>query len=146
MRVAFKVLLLSACVVGLLILWSNCKARRPRSMPSTSVWLDAPYVPFGWNRGWWLGCWTDSDGKANRCRMWNAELQSVTFEGRYVPCSGTTPVSESELSLKKPSGAFGTWVLDGHGDLAPAVFLQNGRALIPIDAPAQTCEKLPSKP
>jgi hypothetical protein len=145
MRSAFKATLAVACVVGLLVLWFNWNARRPRNMPSTSIWLDAPYVPFGWNRGWWLGCWTDSDGKANRCRMWNSQLRSVTYEGRYLPCSGAAPVPESQLLLKTPSGAFSTWVFDAHGTMAPAVFLKDGRVLVPIDAP-QSCDKLPSKP
>lgn len=145
MRILLKAFLIVAALVGVVILWSNWKARRPKDMPSTSVWLDAPYVPFGWNRGWWLGCWTDSDGKANRCRMWNSQLQSVTFEGRYVPCSGTAPVPKNELSLKTPSEAFSSWVPDGHGSIAPAVFLQNGRVFVPIDAP-QTCDKLPPEP
>jgi hypothetical protein len=114
-------------------------------MPSTSVWLDAPYVPFGWNRGWWLGCSTDSDGKTTQCRMWNSQLQSVTFEGQYVPCGDTAPVLDRELTLKTPLGAFSAWVPDGHGSIAPAVFLKNGKVLVPIDSP-QSCEKLLSKP
>lgn len=140
-----RAFLIVAFLVGVMILWSNWKARRPKDMPSTAIWLDAPYVPFGWNRGWWLGCWIDSDAKANRCRMWNSQLQSVTFEGRYVPCDGTAPLPQGELLLKAPSGAFSSWVPDGHGSIAPAVFLQNARVLVPIDA-AQSCDKLRSKP
>ena len=145
MRIALKAFVVVACAVGLLILWSNWKARRPRNMASTSVWLDAPYVPFGWNRGWWLGCWTDPDGKTTRCRMWNSQLQSITFEGRYVPCGGTAPVPDRELTFKTPSRAFSTWVPDGHGSIAPVVFLKNGKVLVPVDSP-QSCEKLPSEP
>src|ERR1700730_14376469 len=143
MRIVFKALAVGACAVLLLVLWSDWKARRPRNMPSTSVWLDAPYVAFGWNRGWWLGCWTDSDGKATRCRMWNSELRLIPSEGRYVPCGDTAPVPDRELTLKTPSGAFSTWVPDGHGSIAPAVFLKNGRVLIPVDAP-QSCKTLPA--
>ena len=145
MRIALKALVVVACAVGLLILWSNWKARRPRNMPSTSVWLDAPYVPFGWNRGWWLGCWTDSDRKTTRCRMWNPQLQSITFEGRFVPCGDTAPIPERELMIKTPSRAFSTWVPDGHGNIAPAVFLKKGKVLVPVDAP-QSCGTLPSEP
>ena len=141
-KVLIAIVAFIAVLVGISIFASSWNARKPKDMPHSSVWLDAPHVPFGFNRGWWLGCWTDVDGRTNRCRMWDPNSRSVTFEGRYVPCSGTAPVPDNELLLKSSPTGFSGWVFDAQGKMAPAVFLKDGRVLVPIDA-KHSCEKLP---
>jgi hypothetical protein len=144
LKVVGAIVAFMAVLIGTSIFASNWNARRPKDMPNSSVWLDAPHVPFGFNRGWWVGCWTDVDGRSNRCRMWDPNSHSVTFEGRYVPCSVAAPVPASELPLKASPTGFSGWVFDAQGNMAPAIFLKDGRVLVPIDA-KHSCEKLPAE-
>jgi hypothetical protein len=127
-------------LVGLSIAWKAFQARRPSDMPATSIWIDAPAVPFGFYHGWWLGCWVDSDQQSNRCRLYGPSLkQPVVYEGRYIPCEGETPVPSSELQLRAPSSMI--WTLDSKKEMAPPAWLQNGKILVPLGAKAD-CEKI----
>jgi hypothetical protein len=47
-----------------LIWWGSQPSRLPKDMPRSSIWIQAPNVPFSWDHGWWFGCWTSSDGTA----------------------------------------------------------------------------------
>jgi hypothetical protein len=118
-----------AMIIGISIGHSAIQARRPKDMPSNAVWIDAPAVPFGFYRGWWLGCWVDSDQQTNHCRLYGPGLhQPVVYEGRYVPCEGRSPVPMSELKLKAPSDTSNMWIFPG-----VVVFLQNGGLLVPVE-------------
>jgi len=113
------------------------RARRPSDMPVTSVWIDAPAVPFGFYRGWWLGCWVDTDQQADRCRLYSGSLHPpVVYEGRYVPCEGKSPVPLTELKLKPPADSSDMWLFT-----RMIVFLEDGRLLVPVEN-AGECEMI----
>src|SRR5215472_5726090 len=134
--------LLVGIIGGIKILWwwGGQPSPRPKMMPQNSVWIDAPSLPFSWHHGWWFGCWIDSDGHSDRCRLWNAPLESPVYEGQYVSCETHSPVAANHLILKAPSDSAQMWVRVASADLlAPAAFLQNGNFLVPVDAP-RGCE------
>jgi len=115
-------------------------------MPVESVWVDAPTLPFSWHHGWWLGCWIDGDGHSDRCKLWGAGLKNpVVFDGQYVSCETHFAVAADELKLKAPSDSMQMWVgVPSEERLAPAIFLQNGEHLVPIEA-THGCEELMEK-
>jgi hypothetical protein len=83
--------------------WGGQPSIRPRDMPRDSVWIHAPNLPFEWHHGWWFGCWIDSDGHSNRCRLWGGQGDKpIVFEGLYISCKDHSPVPASELKLKAP--------------------------------------------
>lgn len=120
------------CLVVLVVLplgLTAYRARRPKDMPANSIWIDAPPVPFGWYRGWWLGCWVDTDQQTNRCRLYDGNLRpAVVYEGKYVPCDGKSPVPQAELKLKAPADSTEMWLFPGI-----VVFLEDGRLLVPAE-------------
>jgi hypothetical protein len=118
------------------------RARRPADMPAANtVWINAPAVPFGFYRGWWLGCWVDSGQRVNRCRLYAGDLRpSTVFEGRYLACDGESPVPLSELKIRPPSNSAAMWLWpDG-----VAVILQDGRLLVPAERRGD-CAKIRTK-
>jgi hypothetical protein len=118
--------------------WGGQPSIRPRDMPRDSVWIHAPNLPFEWHHGWWFGCWIDSDGHSNRCRLWGGQGDKpIVFEGLYISCKDHSPVPASELKLKAPPDSSQMWV----GGPAPAAFLQNGDYLVPVVSP-HGCEEL----
>ncbi len=128
--------------IKLLFWWGAQPSPRPKNMPLDSIWIDAPAVPFGWHRGWWFGCWIDSDGHSNRCRFFDGETPQVVYEGLYVSCDSGSPVPANELKIKAPVESMHMWVgLNQNGDIAPAAFLQNGEFLVPVRSP-HGCEEL----
>jgi hypothetical protein len=148
-RVIKAIALVVAIVIGIVVLlvgsslgWKAYQARRPTDMPPTSIWIDAPAVPFGFYRGWWLGCWVDSAQPSNRCRLYGPGLeQAVVYEGEYIACEGKSPVPVSDLKLRPPRDSFDMWTRDSKSEMAPAVQLQNGVILVPVGT-IQQCEKL----
>lgn len=115
---------------------SAFQARRPRDMPLTSIWIDAPAVPFGFYRGWWQGCWVEADQRANHCRLYGPGLpQPVVYEGRFMPCGQNSPVPANELKLRPPSNRESMWLFPRF-----VVFLQDGRVLVPVES-LQACPK-----
>lgn len=123
--------------------WGGQPSIRPRDMPKNSVWIHAPNLPFEWHQGWWFGCWIDSDGHSNRCRLWGGhEDKPTVFEGLYVSCKNHSPVSTKELKLKTPPDSSQMWVGVASAEIiAPAAFLQDGDHLVPIVSP-HGCEEL----
>lgn len=120
--VAVPILLIASCVG-----YSAFQARRPKDMPN-AIWIDAPAVPFGFYRGWWEGCWVESDQKANRCRLYARDLDPpVVFEDRYMACNATSPIPMSELKLRPPKDDEDMWIFPG-----VVVFLDDGRILVPV--------------
>lgn len=85
------------------------QARRPGNMPTNSIWIDAPAVPFGFYRGWWFGCWIDSDGRSDKCKLWGSGGLGTVYEGNYISCDTKLPVPENELRLRDP-GRADMWV------------------------------------
>jgi hypothetical protein len=106
-RGLFNLLGFIAFLICLLIVRPAWQARRPSDMPHNSIWIEAPAVPLGFYRGWWLGCWIDSDHISNRCRFWSSGGLGVVYEGRSIftglriPESAcwTGPYSSSEMHL-----------------------------------------------
>jgi len=121
-------------LVGSSLAWKAYQARRPSDMPPTSIWIDAPFVPFGFYHGWWLGCWVNSAQLANRCRLYGPglEQEAVVYEGDYIPCEGKSPVPANDLKLRPPRNSVDMWTSDSKGKMAPAVRLQNGVILVPV--------------
>lgn len=138
------VLLLGAVAgIGVLWWWGNQPAPRPKSMPSNSVWIEAPTLPVSWHKGWWFGCWIDSDGRSDRCRLWRPGSDNpVVYDGLYVSCDTHSPLPADKLKLKAPDDSMQMWVsVPSHAEFAPAAFLQNGDYLVPLGAP-HACEEL----
>jgi hypothetical protein len=136
-------LVLIVGIIWILSWWGGQPSLRPSDMPRDSVWIHAPNLPFEWHRGWWFGCWIDSDGHSDRCRLWSAELTDpIEYEGRYFSCENNSPVPLSELKLKAPQDSSQMWVRGDSGQsTAPAAFLQNGNVLVPLEG-LQSCEQL----
>jgi hypothetical protein len=128
-------ILLIASSVG----YSAFQARRPKDMPN-AIWVHAPAVPFGFYRGWWEGCWVESDQQTNHCRLYARNLDpAVVFEGQYLPCDGSSPIPMSELRLRPPSNGESMWIFPGF-----VAFLQNGRILVPLEN-IRECPKIIEK-
>jgi hypothetical protein len=129
-------------VIGILIVRPAWQARRPSDMPRNSVWIDAPALPFSFYHGWWFGCWIDSDGRSNRCRLWGSGGLQTVYEGLYVSCDSKTPVQGNELQLSAPSDSMRMWVGNSEPSIfAPAAFLANGKVLVPVEA-LPDCDKV----
>jgi hypothetical protein len=127
--------ILAAIVI--LLWWGAQPSKRSRNMPADSVWIAAPNLPFSWHHGWWFGCWIDSDGYSNRCRLW-AEGLDVVYEGQYVSCDSNSPVPARELKIRAPADSMHMWVATNsnhEGDIALAAFLGNGKFLVPVSSP-----------
>lgn len=121
--VALPIVLMASCLG-----YSAFEARRPREMPN-AIWIDALPVPFGFYRGWWEGCWVESDQQANHCRLYARDLHPpVVFEGRYMPCGGTSPIQITELKLRPPARDESMWIFPGF-----VAFLKDGRILVPLE-------------
>jgi hypothetical protein len=129
--------------IGVLLWWGAQPPARPKYMPANSIWVDAPALPFSWHHGWWLGCWIDSDGHSNRCRLWGAGLEKpIVFEGQYISCETHSPVAAEELRLKAPPDSMQMWVGVATKEIsAPAAFLENDKHLVPVESP-HGCEEL----
>lgn len=141
MRRAAKVGLFA---MGAIILWVGIsigrlawQARRPADMPSGSIWIDAPPAPFGFYRGWWLGCWIDSDRVSNRCRLWGSGGLGIVYEGTYISCDQRLPVTADQLQLSPEAEVH--WLPGG----IPGAFvdLTNGKILVPSTAPT-ACQSI----
>ena len=123
MFVAVPVVLIASCVG-----YSAFQARQPKDMPN-AIWIDAPAVPFGFYRGWWEGCWVESDQQTNHCRLYAGELRPpVVFEGRYMPCEGKSPIRMTDLKLRPPARGENMWIFPGF-----VAFLEDGRILVPLE-------------
>jgi hypothetical protein len=132
-------------LIGLLIVRPAWQARRPSDMPRNSIWIDAPAVPFSFYHGWWFGCWIDSDGGSNRCRLWGSGGLQTVYEGLYVSCDSKGPVQRDELQLSAPANSGGMWVGTSERSIfAPAAFLTNGKVLVPVED-LSDCEKFRPK-
>src|SRR5450755_4493337 len=86
------------------------QGRRPADMPRSSVWIEAPAVPFGLYHGWWMGCWFDSATGTDRCRLWGSGGTGKVYEGEYTPCAGHSPLLDDALILVAPQNSFDMWV------------------------------------
>ena len=124
-------------VVALSIGHTAFQARRPKDMPLTSIWIDAPAVPFAFYRGWWQGCWVEPDGTANHCRLYGPSLDPpVVYEGRFMPCGEDSPVQPTELKLRTPPDHSDMWIFPRF-----VVYLRDGRILVPVEN-LQDCPKI----
>jgi len=131
-----------AFLIGLLVVRPMWQARRPSDMPRSSIWIDAPALPFSFYHGWWFGCWIDSDHKSDRCRLWGSGGLQTVYEGLYVSCDSKAPVERDELQLIAPADSMGMWVGNSERSIfAPAAFLANGKVLVPAEA-LNGCQKV----
>jgi hypothetical protein len=85
-------------------------------------------------------------GTQTDASFWGAGLKNpVVFDGQYVSCETHFAVAADELKLKAPSDSMQMWVgVPSEERLAPAIFLQNGEHLVPIEA-THGCEELMEK-
>jgi hypothetical protein len=106
---------------------------RPKNMPASSIWIDAPALPISWHRGSWFGCDTSSSGAANYCRLVGADGQEI-YAGEYLPCSGKSPIAGSSMELVPPSSrSIEMWIADKRlAELAPIGVLRSGDVLLPV--------------
>lgn len=134
-------------VIAILRWWGGQPSLRPSSMPTDSVWIEAPALPFSWHHGWWFGCWINSDGLSDRRRLWSQGLENpIVFDGKYISCENQAPVPANELKLMPPPDSMQMWVGVTSGEVAaPAAFLQNGKHLVPVASP-HGCEESLRKP
>lgn len=134
-----------AFLICLLVVRPAWQARRPSDMPRNSIWIDAPALPFSYYHGWWFGCWIDSDGRSNRCKLWGSGGLQTVYEGIYVSCDSKAPVQGNELQLSAPADSMGMWAGNSEPSIfAPAAFLANGKVLVPVEA-LHDCEKVRPK-
>jgi hypothetical protein len=132
-----------AFLICLLVVRPAWQARRPSDMPRNSVWIDAPALPFSFCHGWWFGCWIDSDGKSNCCKL--SSVGTTAYERLYVSYDSKAPVQGNELQLSAPSDSMGMWVGTSESSIfAPAAFLTNGKVLVPVED-LSDCEKFRPK-
>lgn len=124
MFVAIPVLAMASCLG-----YKAFEARRPKDMPLSSIWIDAPAVPFGFYHGWWEGCWLESDQQANHCRLYLSAGNRVVYEGRFMPCDAKSAIPTSEIKLKPPSQSTDMWISPNPRFVA---LLEDGRILVPL--------------
>ena len=108
--------------------------RRPRFMPTNSVWIEAPPLPISWHHGWWFGCEMASSGAANYCRLIRGDGEQV-YAGEYLPCSTHVAIAEGNIHLVPPADSSEMWLFRwqdngitgflSHGDLLLPLLLQN---------------------
>jgi len=127
--------------------------KRPSSLPSNAIWIDAPPLPFTTAHGWWLGCELQ-DTKFDRCilighndRMSGGDGQnSLVSSESYLSCKTLGPLKTEEIVLKQPMASTSMWInkVDSNKQsigMAPAAFLRNGDVLLPATEMSQ-CSKL----
>jgi hypothetical protein len=116
------------------------QARRPSHLPANSIWIDAPHVPLGFNRGWWQGCWVSVSSRNIHCELWGAGGLGTVYAGEYVPCDGLALPLPADLVLKEPRDLWAASQI-ARKRLLPVVLLRNGRFMGPTEAP-DTCVEI----
>jgi hypothetical protein len=103
--------------------------RRPRFMPTNSVWIEAPPLPISWHHGWWFGCDRASSGTANYCRLIRGDGEQV-YAGKYLPCRTHVAIAESNIHLVPPANDSDIWLFRWE-DTGMIGFLSDGDLLLP---------------
>jgi hypothetical protein len=105
-----------AIVVGLVVLiggpivfrswWVSHPPKIPTNLHSDSIWIKGPPAPFFLApRGVWLGCWFDTQRKADRCQF--ADYRGVVMhEDDYTSCDDKPPVSAAALKPRNHDQSF----------------------------------------
>ena len=104
--------------------------RRPKFMPTNSVWIDAPSLPISWHHGWWFGCDVASSGKANYCRLIRSDGEQI-YAGEYLPCATHSVIAEANIHLLPPKDSSEMWLFSEHDD-GIIGFLSGGDLLLPL--------------
>ena len=102
--------------------------KRPPFMPTNSVWIDAPSLPFSWHHGWWFGCDLSSSGIANYCRFVGNDGKEV-YAGEYLACGSHVAIPEANIRLTPPDSS-NMWLFRWQSD-GIAGFLADGDLLLP---------------
>lgn len=105
---------------------------RPNGVPADAVFLWAPAVGFPGGlprRGSWLAC-LDAEGH-DQCALWTMDGVKK-FDGQFVTYPELETLSEDQLKIDatKTADADSVWTGAIH---VPAIYLENGRILIPRD-------------
>ena len=116
-------------VGGLYWLQKVVPPRRPRFMPTNSVWIDAPPLPISWHHGWWFGCNLASSGTTDYCRLIRGDGEQV-YAGEYLPCDTHVAIAESNIHLVPPADSMEMWLFRWH-DNGVIGFLSDGDLLLP---------------
>jgi len=105
---------------------------RPKDVPADAVFLWAPAVGFPGGlprRGSWLACVEDQG--QDRCSLWTIDGMKK-FEGEFVGYPELDTLSAGQLKIDPMKTADADSVLTGAINV-PAVYLENGKILIPRD-------------
>jgi hypothetical protein len=111
---------------------SNVVPRTPKSVPAEAVFLWAPAVGFPGGlprRGNWLAC--SENLEKIRCSLWTIDGVNE-YEGEFVGYPEPTPVPPDQLKIDTAKTDNSVQVWTGATEV-PAVYLENGRILIPRD-------------
>lgn len=86
--------------------WVSHPPKIPTNLRSDSVWVTGPSAPFFLAlRGVWLGCWFDTQRKADRCQF--ADYPgAVMHEDDYTSCDDQPPVSTAALQPRNHDQSF----------------------------------------
>jgi hypothetical protein len=126
---------IALCVAGTLLIlgvigaywWANTVPSRPRGVPTTAVFLWAPYVGLpGPRRGSWLAC-SEKAGH-NRCTLSGVD-GNIEYEGEFVPYGRKDAIPADQLRIDPiKTREYEVWVGEA---LVPLVYLDNGVVLLP---------------
>jgi hypothetical protein len=104
--------------------------RRPKHMPTTAIWIEAPRLPISWHHGWWFGCDMASSGTANSCRLVTSDGKQV-YADEYLSCNTHLAIAENNLHLLPPPDSVEMWLFYWHNE-GVAGFLSDGDLLLPV--------------
>ncbi len=126
--------------------------KRPSSLPSNAIWIDAPPLPFTAAHGWWLGC-EKQDANFDRCVLVGHNDRASGGDGQnsivssepYLSCKTLGPLDTRDIVLKQPKDSTTMWITKVDSNtpgigMAPAAFLKNNDVLVPATEISQ-CSK-----
>jgi hypothetical protein len=117
---------------GLFLWWAGRPPARPMNMPANAIYIETSITPFkiGKTPGTWVGCWYDSNDRADHCRLTD-ENGKLKFEDIFLPDNGQTAISEIALTLdSQRTGHLWTGSY-GKGIRVPVIYLRSGQILLP---------------
>lgn len=124
--------------------WANSVPSRPKTLPTTAIWVPAPPAPLDFfPRGYWLACWLDTSRNVNQCELTDYKGHP-SFEADYSPVTGANPVPEARLRLQAVSSTMELWTKVDK-DVSLIVHLQDGTVLVPTQDLPQLRERYASK-
>jgi hypothetical protein len=127
-----RVVLGTVIILAAFVLWwAGHKPRRPYTVSSNALYVLPNNEPFTLHkRGYWLECWFDQYEDVDRCKLTD-ENGTKSFEDKYLPCVGHTPLPQRELVFNtQQTGRVWTRSPDNRIN-APVVQVESGQNLLP---------------